>query len=84
MERRNHEIRLWNAGPHRARATGALPAMPLTGVTSESSCFRVRSSRSLRGDLRCSFFGVGGSGRKPPQMCIFGIVVAVLDSTHRA
>ena len=35
-------------------------------------------------DAKIVFLGVGGSGRRPSRMCIFGIVGAVLDSTHRA
>ena len=57
-----------NAGLQCARARGVFPDILFTGVTSERSFFRVRSSGRPRGYLRSSFFGVGGSGRKPPRI----------------
>ena len=44
------------------------PDMILTGVTREGSSFGARSPCGVRGDLQSTFFGVGGSGRKPPRI----------------
>ena len=65
MERTNHVINLWNAGPHRARARGALPAMPLTGFTSESSSSGCDPRAALGEIFDVPFSGSAAVGASP-------------------